>query len=121
MNKNDLFESKVALSDIKTYFPDYDGAPGNATAGRDYFKTCFLSVSQNRLMTERKVYIHTTTATDTAMLRPVMSAVEKCVSSPSTASPPSRIAAARPDLKPFRVLSQTFLPLAPCDRTGELC
>jgi hypothetical protein len=83
MNKNDLFEGKVAHSNIKDHFPDYDGAPGDAAAGRGYFKRRFLSVAQDWFMKERQVYIHTTTATDTEMPPPVMAAVEKCVFSPS--------------------------------------
>ncbi|KAI0719072.1 heterotrimeric G protein alpha subunit 4 [Cerioporus squamosus] len=65
LNKNDLFEKK-----------DYDGEPGDAKAGREYFKKRFARLAQKANAKEREIYIHTTTATDTAMLRVVMAAVE---------------------------------------------
>ncbi|KZT09053.1 heterotrimeric G protein alpha subunit 4 [Laetiporus sulphureus 93-53] len=76
LNKNDLFEKKVEHSNIKNFFPDYEGQPGDASAGRDYFKKRFARLAQKANQKEREVYIHTTTATDTAMLRIVMAAVE---------------------------------------------
>ncbi|TFK28427.1 heterotrimeric G-protein alpha subunit, GPA2-like protein [Coprinopsis marcescibilis] len=78
LNKNDLFEQKVAQSDIKNFFPDYDGEPGDARAGREYFKKRFAKLAQKAGRSkEREIYIHITTATDTAMLRVVMAAVEE--------------------------------------------
>ncbi|PBK68546.1 heterotrimeric G-protein alpha subunit, GPA2-like protein [Armillaria solidipes] len=77
LNKNDLFEKKIPHSDIKNFFPDFDGEPGDVRAGRDYFKRRFskLATKAGRHK-EREIYIHITTATDTAMLRVVMAAVE---------------------------------------------
>ncbi|KAI0757461.1 heterotrimeric G protein alpha subunit 4 [Daedaleopsis nitida] len=77
LNKNDLFEKKVANSDIKNFFPDYDGEAGDAKAGREYFKKRFARLAQKANAKEREIYIHVTTATDTAMLRVVMAAVEE--------------------------------------------
>jgi len=80
LNKNDLFEEKVPHSDIKNFFPDFDGAPGDIQAGRDYFKKRFARLAQKAGRSkEREVYIHTTTATDTALLKVVMTAVEDTV------------------------------------------
>ncbi|RXW16986.1 hypothetical protein EST38_g8868 [Candolleomyces aberdarensis] len=77
LNKNDLFEQKIKTSDIKTFFPDYDGEPGEVRAGREYFKKRFARLAQKAGRSkEREIYIHITTATDTAMLRVVMAAVE---------------------------------------------
>ncbi|TBU48722.1 heterotrimeric G protein alpha subunit 4 [Dichomitus squalens] len=76
LNKNDLFEKKVQHSDIKNFFPDYDGEAGDAKAGREYFKKRFARLAQKANAKEREIYIHVTTATDTAMLRVVMAAVE---------------------------------------------
>ncbi|KAL9715623.1 hypothetical protein Ac2012v2_000066 [Leucoagaricus gongylophorus] len=77
LNKNDLFEKRVPVSDIKNFFPDYDGEPGDIRAGRDYFKRRFAKLAQKAGRSkEREIYIHITTATDTAMLRVVMAAVE---------------------------------------------
>ncbi|KAI0078538.1 heterotrimeric G protein alpha subunit 4 [Panus rudis PR-1116 ss-1] len=77
LNKNDLFEKKIEHSDIKNFFPDYDGEPGDARAGREYFKKRFARLAQKANQKEREIYIHVTTATDTAMLRVVMAAVEE--------------------------------------------
>jgi len=80
LNKNDLFEQKIKSSDIKNFFPDYDGEPGDAKAGREYFKRRFARLAQKAGRSkEREIYIHTTTATDTVMLRVVMAAVEDIV------------------------------------------
>ncbi|EGN94194.1 hypothetical protein SERLA73DRAFT_188809 [Serpula lacrymans var. lacrymans S7.3] len=77
LNKNDLFERKIVHSDIKNFFPDYEGEPSDAKAGRDYFKKRFSRLAQKAGRSkEREIYIHVTTATDTAMLRVVMAAVE---------------------------------------------
>jgi guanine nucleotide-binding protein subunit alpha, other len=71
---------------------DYDGEPGDSRAGRDYFKRRFARLAQKANAKEREIYIQLvtlilslpialtsssiTTATDTAMLRVVMAAVE---------------------------------------------
>ncbi|KAH9966681.1 heterotrimeric G-protein alpha subunit, GPA2-like protein [Russula dissimulans] len=77
LNKDDLFRAKILHSDIKTYFPDFDGGPGDASSGREYFKKCFARLAQKAGHSkEREIYIHTTTATDTQLLRVVMATVE---------------------------------------------
>ncbi|OJT08510.1 Guanine nucleotide-binding protein alpha-2 subunit [Trametes pubescens] len=85
LNKNDLFERKVQHSDIRNFFPDYDGEAGDAKAGREYFRKRFARLAQKANAKEREIYIQyvtigsysVTTATDTAMLRVVMAAVEE--------------------------------------------
>ncbi|KAF5346257.1 hypothetical protein D9756_004418 [Leucocoprinus leucothites] len=58
LNKNDLFEKKVPVSDIKNFFPDYDGEPGDIRAGRDYFKRRFAKLAQKAGRSkEREIYI----------------------------------------------------------------
>ncbi|KAJ7115364.1 heterotrimeric G-protein alpha subunit, GPA2-like protein [Mycena epipterygia] len=77
LNKNDLFEQKIKTSDIRNFFPDFDGEPGSALAGRDYFRKRFGRLAQKAgRAKEREIYIHITTATDTELLRVVMAAVE---------------------------------------------
>ncbi|KAJ6610197.1 heterotrimeric G protein alpha subunit 4 [Mycena sp. CBHHK59/15] len=77
LNKNDLFERKILKSNIKDYFSDYEGEERNIRAGRDYFKKRFTKLTQKQgAETGRQVYIHITTATDTALLRVVMTGVE---------------------------------------------
>jgi guanine nucleotide-binding protein subunit alpha len=79
LNKNDLFEKKIEHSDIKTFFPDFDGETGDPRSGRDYFKRRFAKLAQKANAQEREIYIHITTATDTALLRVVMAAVEDTI------------------------------------------
>ncbi|KAF8798215.1 heterotrimeric G-protein alpha subunit, GPA2-like protein [Phlegmacium glaucopus] len=78
LNKNDLFEQKILTSDIRSFFPDFDGESGDARAGREYFKRRFAKLAQKAGRSkDREIYIHITTATDTALLRVVMAAVEE--------------------------------------------
>ncbi|KAF7313396.1 hypothetical protein HMN09_00495400 [Mycena chlorophos] len=82
LNKDDLFQQKIKTSPIKTFFPDFEGELGNAAAGREYFKKRFGRLAQKAGRTsdrQREVYIHTTTATDTELLRVVMAAVEDSI------------------------------------------
>ncbi|KAK0439067.1 heterotrimeric G-protein alpha subunit, GPA2-like protein [Desarmillaria tabescens] len=72
LNKNDLFEKKIPHSDTKDFF-----APGDARAGRDYFKRRFSKLATNTgRNTEREIYIHVITATDITTLRLVMFTVK---------------------------------------------
>ena len=58
LNKNDLFEEKIPHSNIKKFFPDFDGAPGDVFAGRDYFKKWFARLAQKAGRSkERELYI----------------------------------------------------------------
>ncbi|KAJ7088456.1 heterotrimeric G protein alpha subunit 4 [Mycena belliarum] len=80
LNKNDLFEQKIKTSDIRNFFPDFEGEAGSAHAGRDYFKKRFGRLAQKAgRAKDREIYIHITTATDTELLRVVMAAVEGSV------------------------------------------
>jgi hypothetical protein len=83
------------------HFQDFEGEAGDAKAGRDYFRKRFSRLAQKAGRSkEREIYIQyvrlrarlpflsycftasVTTATDTAMLRVVMAAVEGTYSSP---------------------------------------
>ncbi|OCB89782.1 guanine nucleotide-binding protein alpha-2 subunit [Sanghuangporus baumii] len=56
---------------------DYEGEPGDAIQGRDYFRSRFTKLSRKSGQArEREIYVHFTNATDTALLRVVMAAVE---------------------------------------------
>ncbi|KAG8834075.1 hypothetical protein FRC18_002652 [Serendipita sp. 400] len=77
LNKLDLFSEKILHSDIKAVFPDFDGKPKDVMEGREYFRKRFLRLAQKSSRTrEREIYVHFTNATDTALLRVVMAAVE---------------------------------------------
>lgn len=79
LNKNDLFEKKIHHSNIKQFFPDFDGESDDPRSGREYFKRRFAKLAQKANAKEREIYIHVTTATDTALLRVVMAAVEDTI------------------------------------------
>lgn len=96
LNKNDLFTEKVKTSPIRRYFPDYEGPEADAAEGRNYFRRRFLKLSaraaQNASASaspgkppprKREIYTHYTNATDTALLRVVMAAVEDTIISQS--------------------------------------
>ncbi|EIN05403.1 heterotrimeric G protein alpha subunit 4 [Punctularia strigosozonata HHB-11173 SS5] len=78
LNKQDLFEQKIQHSNIKDFFPDYEGAPGDARAGREYFRSRFVKLAAKAGRgKDREIYVHFTTATDTTLLRAVLAAVEE--------------------------------------------
>jgi len=80
LNKNDLFEKKVRLSSIKNYFSDFDGEDRDPKAGRDYFRRRFVRLARKSdRAKDRDIYVHVTTATDTALLRTIMTAVEDAI------------------------------------------
>ncbi|KAF7310194.1 Heterotrimeric G-protein alpha subunit 4 [Mycena indigotica] len=75
LNKDDIFRQKIKSSPLKKHFPEYDGPERNAEAGREFFKIKFARLARKGRGKEREVYVHVTTATDTAMLTIVMAAV----------------------------------------------
>ncbi|KAF8177581.1 heterotrimeric G protein alpha subunit 4 [Mycena galopus ATCC 62051] len=77
LNHNDLFEEKIKTSDIRDFFPDFDGEPRSALAGRDYFKKRFGRLAQKAgRAKEREIYIHVTTEADPDLFRMLTAAVE---------------------------------------------
>jgi len=77
LNKTDLFQQKTKYSPISTFFPDFEGPEGDFAAGKEYFRQRFVRLSNksNRQL-NRDVYTHFTTATNTNLLKVVMTAVE---------------------------------------------
>ncbi|KAJ7481009.1 heterotrimeric G-protein alpha subunit, GPA2-like protein [Mycena galericulata] len=69
--KNDLFEQEVLRSDIVDFFPDFQGARGDAVAGCDYFIKRFRSLAKPK----DDVFIHVVTATDTETMRGLLESV----------------------------------------------
>ncbi|KAG6865042.1 hypothetical protein C0991_005535 [Blastosporella zonata] len=58
LNKNDLFEKKIFTSNIKSFFPDFEGEAGDIRAGRDYFKRRFAKLAQKAGRSkDREIYI----------------------------------------------------------------
>ncbi|KAK0479334.1 G-protein alpha subunit-domain-containing protein [Armillaria novae-zelandiae] len=108
LNKNDLFEKKIPQSNIKNFFPDFDGEPGDVYAGSDYFKHRFLKLATKAdPQNEREIFIHMTTTVDTSMLRVVMAAME------GTFPPFSFYSTSISDAASFRVSAFSTTPSPP--------
>ncbi|KAI8387312.1 G protein alpha subunit [Blakeslea trispora] len=76
LNKIDIFKMKIHTSPIANYFPDYKGRADSVESGKNYFKTRFQRLNQNR---EKRIYVHYTDATDTTLLQQVMMAVSDII------------------------------------------
>lgn len=76
LNKVDLFKKKLAISPVKTHFPDYNGPEGNYDAAAKYFANRFKSINR---MPDREIYIHYTNATDTNLLKATMDSVQDMI------------------------------------------
>lgn len=75
LNKKDLFAEKIAKTDLKVCFEDYDGGCDydNAEA---FIRARFLEKNQQP---NRKIYVHTTCAVDTENTEVVWAAVRKTI------------------------------------------
>ena len=63
-NKKDLFEQKVREKSIKEFFPNYNGDDHSFTESSEFLVKEYLSKNHNEC-SERSMYPHLTTATDT--------------------------------------------------------
>ncbi|KAI9090549.1 guanine nucleotide binding protein, alpha subunit [Phlyctochytrium arcticum] len=75
LNKLDLFEKKLQTSPVKQFFPDFEGPNDLKTAGK-YFK---LKFHAQHKATDKKIYTHFTTSTDTKHMKVIISAVREIV------------------------------------------
>ncbi|KAK4683577.1 hypothetical protein P7C73_g6666, partial [Tremellales sp. Uapishka_1] len=78
LNKADLLMEKIRdpLQQIAPHFNDFPGKPGSYNDGVQFFKNKFRSL--NRTPT-KEIYVHVTTATDTAQLKVVMAAAQDTI------------------------------------------
>ena len=77
LNKRDLFEEKIKISDIVDYFPDYKGAKNDYDAGIKFFLIKFLA--RNHSSHAHQVYYHVTCATDTRNIQIVFNACKDII------------------------------------------
>ncbi|KAF3931982.1 hypothetical protein ABW20_dc0102691 [Dactylellina cionopaga] len=75
LNKIDRFRSKLPVSPMKNYFPDYEGGDDYAAAC-DYILNRFVSLNQSET---KQIYTHFTCATDTTQIKFVMAAVNDII------------------------------------------
>ncbi|KAL5285804.1 GNAQ.2 family protein [Megaselia abdita] len=76
LNKKDIYEEKIVTSHIVDYFPEYDGAKGNAEDGKQFILKKYLACNPDP---ERQCYSHFTTATDTENIKLVFCAVKDTI------------------------------------------
>ncbi|KAF9342732.1 hypothetical protein BGX26_006965, partial [Mortierella sp. AD094] len=76
LNKMDIFRFKIKYSSIKTYFPDYDGPDDNVVEATEFFRKRFTRLNRSE---HKEVYVHQTDATDTNLLRNIMSSVNNII------------------------------------------
>ena|SRR5436190_12665807 len=76
LNKMDIFISKVKTSPVQRYFPDYKGDPTDWKLASKYFLRKFEMLNRN---SEKEIYSHFTTATDTNLLSITMKSVQDLI------------------------------------------
>ncbi|XP_073819952.1 guanine nucleotide-binding protein subunit alpha-11-like [Musca autumnalis] len=73
-NKIDVLEEKIKYSDLRRYFPEYDGPHQDHITAREFIANMFLDE-----MSVRKLYKHFTCATDTSNIRVVFVVVRNAI------------------------------------------
>jgi guanine nucleotide-binding protein subunit alpha len=76
LNKIDIFRSKIAKSPVSKYFPDYKGPNEDFKQTSSYFKRRFQRLNRSD---KKEIYPHMTDATDTNLLRHVMTSVSDII------------------------------------------
>ncbi|RUS29271.1 hypothetical protein BC938DRAFT_480855 [Jimgerdemannia flammicorona] len=77
LNKIDIFKLKIAVSPVSKYFPDYkEGPDDDFNQTKAYFRRRFIRLNRSE---KKEVYPHFTDATDTNLLRHVMTAVSDII------------------------------------------
>lgn len=75
LNKKDLFAKKIPDYPLVDYFPDYKGDTKDVEASEAFLRNLFEECGEKGV----RIYTHTTTATDTAQIKLVFSAVRDIV------------------------------------------
>ncbi|KAF9404199.1 hypothetical protein BGZ94_004315, partial [Podila epigama] len=76
MNKTDIFREKIKTADIRIHFPDYMGREGHYEDAIEFFQSRFMRLNRSE---HKEVYVHYTDATDTNLLRNIMSSVNDII------------------------------------------
>jgi len=72
MNKIDVLKAKLPKSSIQKYYPEYLDDPTDLEAVISFFRKKFQKVVKDK---KKVIYIHETQATDTKMMKKVLSSV----------------------------------------------
>ncbi|XP_003382789.1 PREDICTED: guanine nucleotide-binding protein G(q) subunit alpha-like [Amphimedon queenslandica] len=73
LNKKDLLEEKIMISDLSDYFPEYKGPRQNYKEAREFIARMFININPQR---SADIYPHFTCATDTENIKFVFDVVK---------------------------------------------
>lgn len=76
LNKMDIFRERIEKSPIKPHFPDFPGPEGDLETAKLFFKVKFLRLNRSKT---KEIYANYTNATDTDLLKVVMSSVNDII------------------------------------------
>ena len=76
LTKTDLLREKIQNSQLVDYFPEYDGAPKDDIAARNFISKMFLDLNESK---ERNVYSHFVCCVNTENVQLVFAAVKDTV------------------------------------------
>lgn len=76
LNKMDIFKQRIEKSPIRTHFPDFQGPEGDLEKAKIFFKSKFLRLNRSKT---KEIYANYTNATDTDLLKVVMSSVNDII------------------------------------------
>ncbi|XP_039551033.1 guanine nucleotide-binding protein subunit alpha-14-like [Pimephales promelas] len=75
LNKKDILAEKIQFSDLKTYFPEFEGKRGDVQDAMDFVRRLYKQNTKK----SKPIYSHFTCATDTNNIRKVFSDVKYTV------------------------------------------
>ncbi|CAH1757959.1 58_t:CDS:10 [Entrophospora sp. SA101] len=75
LNKIDILKHKLTTTQVKKYFPDYEG-DNEYDSVTEYFQNLFLDCNENE---DKHIYTHLTHATDTKYMRVIVASVNDIV------------------------------------------
>jgi len=82
LNKYDLFQEKIKETSLTVLFPEFTGG-NDEKAGQEFIQAQFISLNKNP---KKKIFAHTTTATDTENVRIVFNVAREVIISQNFAN-----------------------------------
>nr|XP_055073804.1 guanine nucleotide-binding protein subunit alpha-11-like [Misgurnus anguillicaudatus] len=80
LNKKDIFEEKIQISDLQTYFPDFQGKRCDSKEAMEFILKTYLQKAINVQTKDCKdIYHHFTCATDTNNIRNIFKDVKEAL------------------------------------------
>ncbi|CAG2102418.1 unnamed protein product [Medioppia subpectinata] len=76
LNKTDLFDEKIILSDLVDYFAQYDGPAKDSLSARDFILRMYLSLNP---FIHKYIFSHFTCVTDTENMRFIIESVKHTI------------------------------------------